>query len=504
MTKIVLNDVVSGANVSVVNDNFTKIETALNEKVLYRDNPTGEPNNMLDDLDMNSNRIYNLPKPVNNSEPARYGDLLDAAIAPGAFIQADHVVVTDAPNSYTSNNVEDVLQEIASRLLNSGDAFNVKAYGAVGDGVTDDTQAFKDCWAAIKNVGGEYVVPRGTYLLNETIIFDIVAPVNIRIKGIGAQIKATSAVTGHQFQVYGSYNEFLLDIEGFYFNHRGNANVNGCIQILGGHCVKVSRNTVEAHSTKAGYSFISIATKIPGSSEDDWNSFWCTVTGNSTRKRSGGEPGTMTYGIKLTGAVNAFTARDNTISNVDYGLYVSPAPTTKTLPNGTVLDGNWFETITTAAVHIQMTPGSLGPTGWRLMNNRVEGCPTFLSLATGGAAAAVHSQPPYLIGNYCTTGSVTNWILNPTNYPVSALESRYPGYGPSVNNELWQSGGFTLRFDSGYDFKLLDAAGSTDYNRGKIAFGPFYTWINPSNGKMYLKSGQPTSGTDGTVVGTQT
>lgn len=75
MSKIELNNVVSGNSASVLNNNFQKIEDDLNNKVLYRSPPPGETNQMNADLDMNNKRIYNLPKPINDNEPVRVKDL---------------------------------------------------------------------------------------------------------------------------------------------------------------------------------------------------------------------------------------------------------------------------------------------------------------------------------------------------------------------------------------------------------------------------------------------
>ena len=76
MAKISLDSIVSGfKSVSKLIANFDKIEDDLNDKVLYRDNPTGEPNQMENNLDMNSQRIVNLVSPVNDSEPARWADV---------------------------------------------------------------------------------------------------------------------------------------------------------------------------------------------------------------------------------------------------------------------------------------------------------------------------------------------------------------------------------------------------------------------------------------------
>lgn len=58
--KIVLSDVLSGHNVSKLNDNFQKIADALNSEVLYRDNPLGEPNMMYQNLDMDGHDILNV------------------------------------------------------------------------------------------------------------------------------------------------------------------------------------------------------------------------------------------------------------------------------------------------------------------------------------------------------------------------------------------------------------------------------------------------------------
>lgn len=75
MSKIELDDVPSGYNLSKINTNFQKIATELNNKTLYRDNPDGEPNQMESTLDMNLNRIINLPAPTQSSEAARLSDV---------------------------------------------------------------------------------------------------------------------------------------------------------------------------------------------------------------------------------------------------------------------------------------------------------------------------------------------------------------------------------------------------------------------------------------------
>ena len=61
MAKIDLPTISSGyASNTTFNTTFTAIENEFQQKVLYRDNPGGEPNSMQNDLDLNSNDINNV------------------------------------------------------------------------------------------------------------------------------------------------------------------------------------------------------------------------------------------------------------------------------------------------------------------------------------------------------------------------------------------------------------------------------------------------------------
>jgi len=61
VAKIDLPTISSGyASNTTFNTTFTAIENEFQQKVLYRDNPTGEPNSMQNDLDLNSNDINNV------------------------------------------------------------------------------------------------------------------------------------------------------------------------------------------------------------------------------------------------------------------------------------------------------------------------------------------------------------------------------------------------------------------------------------------------------------
>lgn len=76
MPKVVINPIQNLDNppsaVARMNGNFAAIQAAI-EKTLSRDGTV--PNAMQSNLDMNANRILNLPVPVSPTEPARHGDI---------------------------------------------------------------------------------------------------------------------------------------------------------------------------------------------------------------------------------------------------------------------------------------------------------------------------------------------------------------------------------------------------------------------------------------------
>lgn len=78
MAKVTLSDIVSQfGNVSLYNSNNTSLENALNNGVLWRDNPEGEANQMENDLDMNSYRIINGGSAVGSGDYVTYQQVLD-------------------------------------------------------------------------------------------------------------------------------------------------------------------------------------------------------------------------------------------------------------------------------------------------------------------------------------------------------------------------------------------------------------------------------------------
>src|SRR5574343_1426421 len=98
MAKITLSTLTSAFNaITKLNSNFTSIKNELNNKVLYRDNPAGEANQMENDLDLNSNDIQNVGT-ITATSMVLGGDVVTtrelAAASPGTI--SGTILMTDS------------------------------------------------------------------------------------------------------------------------------------------------------------------------------------------------------------------------------------------------------------------------------------------------------------------------------------------------------------------------------------------------------------------------
>ena len=238
MAKITLDSVISGfKSVTRLVSNFSKIEDSLNNDVLWRDNPEGEPNQMEDDLDMNTNRITNLPSPVNDTDAVRWVDVKDGVSGVNEVVPSqsgnEKVALTTNGTSLVfgavdSDNVDflqagtgAVATDVQSKLMES---VSVKDFGAVGDGVTDDTAAIQ---AALDSGAGSVYFPVGSYITSTSTLshttnnwyLTLRVPANTRLFGEGELV--SSAVFANRTQIL-SITGSNVEIDGLTFTNTAN------------------------------------------------------------------------------------------------------------------------------------------------------------------------------------------------------------------------------------------------------------------------------------------
>lgn len=149
-----------------------------------------------------------------------------------------------------SGELDQIIGEAINTLLTGG-ALNLKLFGAKGDGITDDTESFKNIVKMINDDIQEVIIPAGNYVINDTIKFENIS--NVRFNCYG-KIKAVSSKSNEKpiFSFVGS-NDITLnnfDIEstldqtepapkdhvrqnyngsnriGFYFDNCSNVHIN--------------------------------------------------------------------------------------------------------------------------------------------------------------------------------------------------------------------------------------------------------------------------------------
>ena len=177
MTKVTLDPINNTyGSTTKINANSITVANELNNKVLYRDNPDGEANQMENSLDMNNNRIHNLPDALTNQEPVTYSQLLAAGDTGLAFVPnnttqtfgtvalakassftlgdvvatAGHTTAGDGggatylvetlgvPDGYGDHATDDGDFQLT---LQTGERPTLAKYGSTGNGTTDDTSA---------------------------------------------------------------------------------------------------------------------------------------------------------------------------------------------------------------------------------------------------------------------------------------------------------------------------------------------------------------------------
>lgn len=109
-----------------------------------------------------------------------------AAGASGSFIPLE-----DVANKYL-HDLFDGGYDVAikpSDIITKGPWFDVRAYGAIGDGVTDDTAAIQAAMDAAKVVGGTVFFPVGVYVCNSQLALS--APSGVTLQGVSASTQLT-------------------------------------------------------------------------------------------------------------------------------------------------------------------------------------------------------------------------------------------------------------------------------------------------------------------------
>lgn len=195
MAKLSLTDLANLSNentvVAAINANNTSIETAL-ENTLSRDGTS--PNTMTAQLDMNSNRIINLPAPVEDNDAVRLVDVVDGITGPpGATgaTGADGIDPWLAAAEWITATAY-VVGPPASVVTNNGSTYVCIEAHTSGTFATDLAAAK---WLVLAQAGsGDVSTNTATSVIDEALLFADTSGKLLKRSTLTGIVKSTSGV----------------------------------------------------------------------------------------------------------------------------------------------------------------------------------------------------------------------------------------------------------------------------------------------------------------------
>ena len=409
---------------------------------------------------------------------------------------------------------------------------SVKDFGAVGNGSADDTNAIQN---AI-NAAYEIYFPSGTYRITSTISIPT-ATIGKILRGAGRGrtiIKNEGSGIGIQSIGNGStgnWNVVISDLTvkgqtgttvGIYFDYTYHSQIERVeVSYHGTHGIKIQRgfyNDIRSpwihNNTQHGIFF--------GQTSNACNVFGGHVERNGQDNILIYSEGAVarTHGISIFGTTFESAGVVNLeMNDVDecrvYGSYFesqSPDTTTKhvyvTDDSGVsswcVIDGCNFTGNNATANMVTIYVD-------RASDTIIQNC----SINTGATITANAVRTRFLnnarVDGTIIDNSTTTTMFN--DMTASSSPAWYAKNGTSKWQQQVYSDSTGIDFGTGYlryNFdNLSDAFRWYNLNAGgtQLAvqrFGAYRLWVNPGDGKLYIKGADPTTPTDGTVVGTQT
>lgn len=285
-------------------------------------------------------------------------------------------------------------------------------FGAVGNGIADDSAAFNLFFTAIVALGGTHYILPGRYMCNSQILLTPTGLHNIGILAYGAELYTTGAFAGLKIQ--GSATPHTTTIYGLKVNHRANATATYGFECVNTANLTLNDCTVEAHGVNISYAALILRNGTAG--DPNTGCFWTLINNFTVRKRAGADPGDIPRGIYLRGAANATTIRNGniTLGTTGSGIIIGPESGQTYVSNGVYIDGVAFEGML-EAIRLSNGAGGALPGGLRIGPCRIESATTFIKADSADTETA--EPPKVLSGQYLAAG--VNYIDNTTTGPLT-------------------------------------------------------------------------------------
>lgn len=339
---------------------------------------------------------------------------------------------------------------------------DIRRYGAVMDGTTDDSAAWAQLALVIGQGGSGYVPPLPTMIKTGVTI---IAPAfqRVKLEGYGSTIFTMNAI--YPITVTGGFMGGL-SIMGFECSNTVLSGAGPSLECISAinflgcqNCYAIDcwLNQSSTNLPSSGYSLVIMQPSNPA--DDNTGAFWNKVIRCGTRQATGTPANYAKFGVLLVGACNdSEIAQCNFVAvNTGVGLLNQTAGgATGTLANAVNIHHNAFEGVGTCwSVNAQNVAGKQ-ITGLVVADNRAESVTTQFGLLQG---LAIDSAVP--------TQLARNYLL------------------PSVAAYITQSNVAALQVTVNTDDPSLTPGWLTGVNTSKRSRGPFVFYNDASTGGNY-------------------
>jgi hypothetical protein len=358
--------------------------------------------------------------PVNAGTPARLYVNSDYSIqvqnkngsvlysSPQATERYGALIISSADISFLQAGSGAVVRTAQSKMR---DVVSPEDFGAVGNGIADDSGAWNLALAQLANGGALNCKPGARYHFASQVTVTGPSRDKIAIFGYGARITTSGAISGLAI-TQGNSASGGVTVFGLNIDHQNNASATAGFDIYAAWYTNLVNCAVYAENNAATYATVLVRNGDPAN--DATGSFWTQLDNFIAYGVSDDIP----YGVILRGASNATTIRGGALSGCITPIRLEPHSGQNTTPNGAVIDGVAFEVFTTA-VSLFSNTGNDSIRGARITNCRAESGATFVSL--DGTNTSQPPVPLWLSGNY-NISSVTTYLNNPNSLYVNCWD----------------------------------------------------------------------------------
>ena len=383
-----------GSAQTTINDNFQTISEQL-DLLVSRD--AESPNTMQADLDMNSKEILNLGSPTSAQSAARYADVTSGVVFTGIGTPAQvgnsgRFLGTDGTTaSWRGKWPDRTTSEIAAGITPTDYNYapgDVRRYGVIGDGITDDRVALQN---AISSNSYVYFPVVATYIVsdqlnlinNSTLYFTKGAEIKLKtgvidkyiIRGTAASNVSIIGATITGNGAFGFSSCYLTSCDNILFDNC-KITKSGTMAIWAVGCSNLHVRNCDL-SRNYGYGV------------DDRDGTKNSYIGNTfyLNGDTGVATGTGGRGINLWRCVGTRVIGNSFISNTEYGFRLYSEAADGTSNYGNIISGCYFND--NASSDLVLYDESLA--GTLVLRNTISDCVAIRSInAPLGASFVLH------------------------------------------------------------------------------------------------------------------